>query len=85
MDNCDQLDNITIHSLDDCYYCEKAKDFLDSISKTYSIVKYNKNDEDYSRKLDELTKVTNYSRFPQIFVNGEFIGGYQNLVKLYEF
>ena len=76
---------ITIHSLDDCYYCEKAKDFLDSINKPYSVVKYNKNDEDYRKKVDELINVTNYSRFPQIFVNGEFIGGYKDLVGLFEF
>ena len=33
LDNCTQLEtNITIHSLDDCYYCEKAKDLLDGIN-----------------------------------------------------
>ena len=85
LDNCNQLDNITIHSLDDCYYCEKAKDLLDGINKPYNVVKYNKNDEDYKQKVDALIEITNYSRFPQIFVNGDFIGGYRELDNLFKF
>lgn len=79
------MDEIIIHSLKDCYYCEKAKDFLDSIDKEYSVVHYDKDEENYKDRLDELVKITNYKKFPQIFVNGEFIGGYHELVSLLEF
>lgn len=79
------MDEIIIHSLKDCYYCEKAKDFMDSIDKEYSVVHYDKDEENYKDRLDELVKITNYKKFPQIFVNGEFIGGYHELVSLLEF
>ena len=76
---------IVIHSLKDCYYCEKAKNFLNDLEKEYEEVYYDKNSEDYKQKLDELTSITNYNRFPQIFINDEFIGGYQDLVECFDF
>mgnify|MGYP003348761759 CR=1 FL=1 len=76
---------ITIHSLKDCYYCEKAKDFLDSLEMDYSVVDYDKDDEGYKEKVEELSKVTNKTKFPQIFIHGEYIGGYHELLTLYDF
>ena len=46
---------------------------------------YDKNDEDYKEKIENLKKVTNHTKFPQVFVNGEFIGGYHELLTLYDF
>lgn len=79
------MDSIVIHSLKDCYYCEKAKEYLDSINKEYSVVNYNKDDESYQQQLDELVKITDYRKFPQIFVNGDFIGGFKELTDMYDF
>lgn len=79
------MTTIVIHSLKDCYYCEKAKDFLDSIDKEYSVVHYDKDDENYRERIDELVKITNYKKFPQIFIDDEFIGGYHALVERFDF
>jgi len=42
-------------------------------------IKVIKNDNDFN----SLNKITIYSSFPQIFINGEFIGGYSELAELY--
>ena len=42
-------------------------------------IKVIKNDNDF--KL--LNKMTEYSSFPQIFINGKFIGGYSELAELH--
>jgi len=41
-------------------------------------IKVIENDNDFK----SLKKITNYTRFPQIFINGEFIGGYSELAEL---
>lgn len=79
------MEKIIIHSLKDCYYCEKAKDFLDEIEKPYEVVHYDKNDEDYKERVDKLIEITDHRKFPQIFINDEFIGGYHELLKIYDF
>ena len=38
-----------------------------------------KNDNDFK----SLNKMTKYNSFPQIFINGEFIGGYSELAELH--
>tara|TARA_B100000963_G_C22166636_1_gene468387 strand:+ start:29 stop:229 length:201 start_codon:yes stop_codon:yes gene_type:complete len=38
-----------------------------------------KNEDDFK----SLNKITNYTTFPQIFMHGEFIGGYSELAKLH--
>lgn len=85
MDNSTELDEVVIHSLKDCYYCEKAKNYLDETEKPYTVINYDKNDEDYKERVDKLIKITNHRKFPQIFVNGEFIGGYHELLSMYHF
>tara|TARA_B100000212_G_scaffold280001_1_gene219846 strand:- start:175 stop:354 length:180 start_codon:yes stop_codon:yes gene_type:complete len=42
-------------------------------------IKVIKNDNDF----ESLNKINNYTRFPQIFTNGEFIGGYSELAELH--
>ena len=42
-------------------------------------IKVIQNDNDYI----SLHEITNYSSFPQIFINGEFIGGYSELAELH--
>lgn len=79
------VEMIIIHSLKDCYYCEKAKEFLKEIEQDYTEIHYDKNSEDYKERVDELLKVTNYNKFPQIFIDEEFIGGYQDLVERFDF
>ena len=42
-------------------------------------IKVIRNDDDFK----SLNKITKYSSFLQIFVNGEFIGGYSELAELH--
>ena len=42
-------------------------------------IKVIKNDNDFK----SLNKMTKHSSFPQIFINGEFIGGYSELAELH--
>ena len=42
-------------------------------------IKVIKNDNEFK----SLNKMTKYSSFPQIFINGEFIGGYSELAELH--
>lgn len=84
-DNFVKLDKITIHSLKDCYYCEKAKEYLEETNREYEVVNYDKNDEDYKERVDKLIKITDHRKFPQIFINDEFIGGYHELLSFYDF
>ena len=51
---------------------------VENITVEYEI-KVIKNDNNFK----SLNKVTKYSSFPQIFINGEFIGGYSELAKLH--
>ena len=44
-------------------------------------IKVIKNDNDFK----SLNKMTKYNSFPQIFINGEFIGGYSELAELHSF
>ena len=67
--------DIVVHSIDGCYYCDRTKIFLDSINKPYSVINYTRDD---THKIIEVTK---YKKFPQIFINGEFIGGYTDMVE----
>ena len=38
---------------------------------------------DNDNKFQSLNKITNYSSFPQIFIDGEFIGGYSELAEMH--
>jgi glutaredoxin len=68
-----------IWSQPDCRYCEMAKKYL--VSQGYSYVeKVIGHDRAYSKK-DLLAVVPNAKTVPQIFINGEYIGGYEELVK----
>ena len=58
-----------------CIYCDLAKNLLDEKQLNYKLLVL---DEDFSR--DEFCKmVPNAKTFPQILVNGESIGGYEEL------
>lgn len=70
--------HITIHSLNNCVFCDKAKEFLKERNIGYKEITYNKGrDTDLIMELVEVTKQTS---FPQIYIDGEFIGGYEQLV-----
>ena len=69
---------IEIFTLPDCPWSSRAVRMLRTLQLPHEI-KVVENDNDFK----SLYKRTNYSSFPQIFMNGEFIGGYSELAELH--
>ncbi len=69
---------VEIYIIPDCPWSARAIRMLRTLHVTHEI-KVIKNDNDFK----SLNKITNYSSFPQIFINGEFIGGYSELAELH--
>ena len=69
---------ISIYSKPNCVFCEKAKMKLQQHNpKIYML------DKDYSRD-DFFKKFPHAKTFPQIIINNEQVGGYQELEKWLE-
>ena len=66
----------TIYSIENCAFCQRAKELLESRGLTYRSI--NLADDDEGR--DELVRRTGRMSFPQIFMFDEPIGGYEDLV-----
>lgn len=71
------MTEIVIYGKNDCPWCDKAKDLLTKNALPYTLltfgVDYTK--EDLQNKLGKDAKLV----VPQIFFNGELLGGYQEL------
>lgn len=75
---------IDIYTLNYCPYCKKAKKFFDDLNLEFNEIPC---DENEVQARDELTKKfkLNYSAtFPQIEIDGKYIGGYSDLIEQYE-
>jgi glutaredoxin len=70
-------DDVIIYSKDDCPYCEKAVSLLNSHNISYKLMKFGVDftKEDLIKKLGRTDRVT----VPQIFINDELFGGYEDL------
>lgn len=72
--------NIIIYSKSACPYCELAKKLLTQYNLNYTEIDIEHN----SAKRDEMIKRSKRRTVPQIFINQQAIGGYDDLVKLTE-
>ena len=70
--------HIEIFIIPDCPWSARAIRMLRTLQVSHEI-KVIKNDNDFK----SLNKITHYTSFPQIFINGEFIGGYSELAELH--
>ena len=68
---------VDIYIIKSCPWSKRAIRMLNR-SKIRHYIHTINNDEDY----ESLKSKTNFSTFPQIFVNNKFIGGYDNLVEI---
>lgn len=73
------MKEILIYSTNWCSYCDLAKRFLDKKGWKYKEINIKELGWDRS-KLLEVGKATTV---PQIVIDGEPIGGYDDLIKLY--
>ena len=69
---------VEIYIIPNCPWSERAIRMLRTLQVEHEI-KVIKNDNEFK----SLNKMTKYSSFPQIFINGEFIGGYSELAELH--
>ena len=65
-------------SVPDCEWCDKSKEFLDERGIKYTVINSDK------KFFGKLMKETKSTQVPQIIIDGEFIGNYQDLIKHYE-
>lgn len=72
--------NIVVWSKDNCPFCDKAKAKLNSLHLTYEVRKIG---DGWTRE-DLLESVPNARSVPQILINGQSIGGYNELLKYVE-
>ena len=71
---------VKIYSADWCPFCIRAKKLLDEKNIPYEDF----NVDETPGMREELVKKTNYKKVPQIFINDEFIGGFDELAALNE-
>ena len=71
---------ITIYSKNDCVYCTKAKNLVKNLGLEYKELKLEKDfDNDPGKLLEHIGK--NVRQMPQIKIDDELIGGYNQLVE----
>lgn len=69
------MTTVIVYSTNRCPYCVRAKQLLDSKQVAYTEIKI---DEDPS-KLAEMLELTKRRTVPQIIINGNPIGGFDDL------
>ncbi|MDR3477184.1 MAG: glutaredoxin 3 [Gammaproteobacteria bacterium] len=69
---------IIMYTKNNCPYCDYAKQLLDSKKVTYSEIRVDTN----SDKLEEMIRLSGRRTVPQIFINDQAIGGFDDLSAL---
>lgn len=75
---------VVLHSKPGCKYCDLAETLLKNMEVAYVKVMYDPEDADYVVRRDAMFSAHGLRSFPNVFVNGEFIGGYEQLLELFE-
>tara|TARA_E500000178_G_C16368793_1_gene465160 strand:+ start:74 stop:316 length:243 start_codon:yes stop_codon:yes gene_type:complete len=75
-----QLKNCIVRHVNfpECEKCDLAKDMLKDLGIRFDILTCDK------QGFGQITRVTKSLTVPQIFLDGEFVGGYDELVKHFE-
>ncbi|HXW53240.1 MAG TPA: glutaredoxin domain-containing protein [Myxococcota bacterium] len=71
------MKNIEVYTMNNCGYCEAAKSLLKSHNLPFKEINIANDDA----KRIELMEKTHHRTMPQIFIDGQFIGGYTELKK----
>ena len=69
------MSRLTIYTTEPCGYCRVAKTLLDKRGIPYEEINLAKDPEGRA----ELVRITGMMTFPQVVIDGEPIGGYQEL------
>jgi glutaredoxin 3 len=71
------MPRVTVYTTDPCPFCRTAKALLQRRNIAYAEVPLSKDPEGRS----QLVRLTGMMTFPQVVVDGEPIGGYQELAR----
>jgi glutaredoxin 3 len=71
------MKNIEVYTINNCGFCEAAKSLLANRNLPFS--EFNITDDNKGRI--DLVERTHHRTMPQIFIEGQFIGGYTELKK----
>lgn len=69
---------VVMYSKDDCPYCRMAKSLLDARQVSVKEIRIDLDDA----KREEMMRLSNRRTVPQIFINDQSIGGYDDLAAL---
>ena len=72
--------DVTVYSADWCPYCNRAKKLLESKNIEFEEI----NVDEVPGKREEIMAKTGQKTIPQIFIKGEFIGGFSELSQMNE-
>lgn len=72
------MTKVIIYTKDNCPYCRMAKNLLNERSISFEEVRVDLD----QNKLDEMLKLSKRRTVPQIFINDQPIGGYDDLAAL---
>ena len=72
------MQKVVIYTTPDCPYCADAKELLNKKGIKYEEIQVDKD----ANKLAEMMKLSKRRSVPQIFINNESIGGFDDLSKL---
>lgn len=75
--------NVVLHSKPGCKYCDLAETLLNDMQVTWTKVMYDPSDADYVARRDAMFAAHGHRSFPNVFVDGEFVGGYEQLAALF--
>lgn len=70
--------NIIIYTKEDCPYCSLAKNLLSNKNISFEEVRVDLDE----MKRNEMIRLSNRRTVPQIFINNQSIGGYDDLAAL---
>ena len=73
--------NITVYSKDNCIWCDRAKNLLNSVNFEFDEIDLSNDEErhEFYKRVGE-----GVSTVPQIYIDNIRIGGYPNLVTWFE-
>jgi glutaredoxin 3 len=72
------MQKVVIYTTPGCPYCADAKELLNKKGVKYEEIQVDKD----ANKLAEMVKLSKRRSVPQIFINNESIGGFDDLSKL---
>ena len=73
-----KMTHIVIYSKEPCPYCVMAKEFFKARQLAFEEIRIDLDPD----KREEMMRLSNRRTVPQIFINGQSIGGYDDLVSL---